>query len=60
MENPQPAVDGGDGMASVKLGTGEKKVVEQMAKRTKSDPSIDPITGADLGSGKAVGGKKKV
>ncbi|WP_028240139.1 manganese catalase family protein [Stutzerimonas azotifigens] len=59
VENPQPAVDGGDGMPSVKLATGEKKVVEQMAKRTKSDPSIDPITGADLGSGKAVGGKKK-
>lgn len=57
VENPEPAVDGGDGMASVKLGSKDEKVVEQMAKRTESDPMADPLTGADLGAGEAL--KKK-
>lgn len=51
---PQPAVDGGDGMASVKLSKDQQKVVQQMAVRTQSDVSVDPLTGADLGSGAAV------
>ena len=46
------AMDGGDGLSSVKLQPGQKEVLKQMATRTKSDPSIDPPTGADLGSGK--------
>jgi Mn-containing catalase len=54
VEAPQPAVDGGDGSASVELSAGQKKVVQQMAVRTQSDISIDPMTGADLGSGEAV------
>lgn len=54
VESPQPAVDGGDGMASVTLPTKEAKVVEQMATRTASDPTVDPVTGADLGSGAAL------
>ncbi|UAW99616.1 manganese catalase family protein [Halopseudomonas nanhaiensis] len=54
VEAPQPAVDGGDGMASVDLGKDQAKVVKQMATRTKSDPTVDPMTGADLGSGGAI------
>ncbi|MFC3607907.1 manganese catalase family protein [Stutzerimonas tarimensis] len=54
VESPQPAVDGGDGMASVTLANKEAKVVQQMAKRTASDPSADPMTGADLGAGGAL------
>ena len=56
VEVPQPAVDGGDGMASVDLSKDQKKVVQQMAVRTQSDVSVDPMTGADLGSGAAVSG----
>lgn len=54
VESPQPAVDGGDGMASVDLSKDQKKVVQQMAVRTQSDVSVDPLTGADLGSGAAL------
>jgi Mn-containing catalase len=51
---PQPAVDGGDGKPSVELSKDQQKVVQQMAVRTQSDVSIDPMTGADLGSGEAI------
>jgi len=54
VETPQPAVDGGDGKASVDLSKAQQKVVQQMAVRTQSDVSVDPLTGADLGSGAAV------
>jgi Mn-containing catalase len=54
VENPQPAVDGGDGMATVKLPQKDADVVTQLAVRTMSDPSVDPLTGADLGSGAAL------
>lgn len=54
VESPQPAVDGGDGRPSVDLSKDQQKVVQQMAVRTQSDVSIDPMTGADLGSGAAV------
>jgi len=51
--NPQPAVDGGDGSAQVILPAKQEEVLMQMAKRTASDPTLDSITGADLGSGAA-------
>ncbi|AZZ46741.1 Mn-containing catalase [Pseudomonadaceae bacterium SI-3] len=54
VEDPQPAVDGGDGKPSVDLSKAQQKVVQQMAVRTQSDVSVDPLTGADLGSGAAV------
>lgn len=44
------AADGGDGSASVKLSKAELEVLESLAERTKSDPSSDPKTGAELGS----------
>ncbi|WP_349568479.1 manganese catalase family protein [Azotobacter salinestris] len=52
VETPQPAVDGGDGMATVTLPDKDVQVWKQMASRTMSNPSADPLTGADLGSGK--------
>ncbi|RMP03407.1 putative Mn-containing catalase [Pseudomonas syringae pv. persicae] len=51
VESPQPAVDGGDGTASVKLDAKDADVLEMMKERTQSDPTANPITGADLGSG---------
>ncbi len=54
-EGPTPALDGGDGTASVKLAREDKKVAEVLAKRTLSDPASDPVTGADLGAGPGAG-----
>ncbi|MBK4737166.1 manganese catalase family protein [Noviherbaspirillum pedocola] len=51
----QMAVDGGSGEGSVKLSTAEAATVEQMALRTKSDPTADPLTGAELKKGKEGG-----
>ena len=51
VEHPHPAVDGGDGTASVALSEVDETVLEAMKLRTASDPTADPITGADLGSG---------
>ena len=55
VENPQPAVDGGDGTASVALSAKDQELLEQLKLRTQSDPDSDPITGADLGSGMVQG-----
>jgi len=44
-----PAVDGGDGMATVNLPPQDLEVVEAMKLRTKSNPEADPLTAADLG-----------
>lgn len=51
--DPQPAVDGGDGLASIILPDEQRKSVEALAARTASDPQIDPITGAEAGSKKS-------
>jgi Mn-containing catalase len=51
-------VDGGDGLATVKLPAKDKKVAAQMAERTMSDPAADPTTGADLGAGPGAGRTK--
>lgn len=55
VESPAPAVDGGDGSASVKLNDEDAATLVMMKERTKSDPESDPVTGADLGSGLAQG-----
>ncbi|MFS2160348.1 manganese catalase family protein [Pseudomonas sp. Pseusp122] len=55
VENPQPAVDGGDGSASVTLSAKDQELLEQMKLRTQSNPDADPVTGADLGSGMVQG-----
>ena len=51
----QAAVDGGDGTASVELSAKEAKVLTTLAARTQSDPTIDPLTGAELGAGPGAG-----
>ncbi|MBZ6391122.1 MAG: manganese catalase family protein [Pantoea dispersa] len=51
--DPQPAVDGGDGLPSVTLSADEQRDIDALAARTASDPLIDPITGAEAGSKKS-------
>lgn len=55
VESPSPAVDGGDGSASVTLSAADAEVLEAMKARTTSEPASNPITGADLGSGLVQG-----
>jgi Mn-containing catalase len=45
------AMDGGSGMPEVSMGENERSALMQMARRTRSDPSINPETGAELGRG---------
>lgn len=45
----QAAVDGGDGLASVKLSRADKALEDKVAARTASDPASNPLTGAELG-----------
>ncbi|RYZ85401.1 MAG: manganese catalase family protein, partial [Proteobacteria bacterium] len=47
-------LDGGTGKASVDLTSKEAKVLEQLAARTRSNPAVNPLTGADLGMKKAA------
>ncbi|MFM0340722.1 manganese catalase family protein [Paraburkholderia fungorum] len=54
VEKPQPAVDGGDGLASVQVSEKEVEVLSAMASRTASATETDPVTGADLGAGQDV------
>jgi Mn-containing catalase len=44
------AVDGKDGQPHVALASNEAAVVKAMSKRTSSDRTRDPVTGAELGS----------
>ncbi|UST76625.1 manganese catalase family protein [Pseudomonas siliginis] len=55
VENPEPAVDGGAGLATVTLPAEDEQVLEAMKTRTASDPLSEPVTGADLGSGYVQG-----
>lgn len=48
--DPQPAVDGGDGNASVDLPPHQKSALDAMILRTRSDPSLNPVTGTDIGA----------
>ena len=41
--------DEGDGVATVELTGDEATILETMAMRTRSDPTNDPLTGAELG-----------
>jgi manganese catalase len=51
----QVAVDGGDGLAIVKLTKKEQTPINAAATRTASHPETDPVTGADLGAGPGSG-----
>ncbi len=45
----QMAVDGGSGLPEVTLSADEADTLEAMRLRTQSDPTYDPMTGAELG-----------
>lgn len=49
------AADGGAGDADVTLTSGEQSALDALAMRTRSDPTLDPVTGADLGAGPGAG-----
>jgi Mn-containing catalase len=51
----QAAVDGGDGLASVKLASKDTEVLGKLVERTQSDLATDPVTGAELGAGPGAG-----
>ena len=51
----QPAVDGGDGSASVGLTEKETALALKLAARTASARDVSPVTGADLGAGPGAG-----
>jgi Mn-containing catalase len=52
IEDPQPAVDGGDGLANVQISEDQGDVLRAMVSRTASAVETDPVTGADLGARK--------
>lgn len=53
VSDPQPAVDGGDGTASVELPPAQQANVDSLSLRTASDPQANPVTGTDLGAAPA-------
>lgn len=59
LEQTMP-IDGGDGLATVKLQSDQRAALDQMMARNQSDPSADPITGADLGAGPGAGRTREV
>jgi Mn-containing catalase len=48
------AVDGGTGLATLMATDAEAQLLSQMALRTQSDPTSNPLTGAELGMGEAA------
>ncbi|EEE00471.1 manganese catalase family protein [Burkholderia multivorans] len=46
----EPAVDGGDGLATGAVDPTQSQALEAMARRLASDPNCDPTTGAELGA----------
>jgi Mn-containing catalase len=46
----QGAVDGGTGQPSIKLSAAEAALQKKVMARTTSNPAVDPVTGAELGS----------
>ena len=52
---PEPAVDGGSGMPEVTLDAMDAATAQQLAERTRSDTTNDPMTGAELGMGSNPG-----
>jgi len=53
----QTAVDGGDGSATVGVTEAEEMLLNQMAARTKSNPTTDPLTGAEIGMRTGIEGQ---
>ena len=59
LEEVLPA-DSGSGHADVGLQPEERSILNAMSERLASDPSQDPLTGADLGAGPGAGKTKPV
>jgi Mn-containing catalase len=59
LEQTMP-IDGGDGLATVQLQSDQRAALDQMMARNQSDPSADPVTGADLGAGPGAGRTREV
>lgn len=59
LEKVMPA-DGGEGGATVDLGTEDRAALRQLATRLASDTSRDPTTGTDLGAGPGAGRTKQL
>ena len=53
------AMDGGTGVPEVTLDDEQRSLLMQMAQRTRSNPSINPETGADLGRGNGQGSGRR-
>jgi Mn-containing catalase len=51
VEQPEPAVDGGDGLTGVRVSKKDIEVLSAMASRTASATDTDPVTSADLVAG---------
>jgi Mn-containing catalase len=51
----QAAVDGGDGTATAQLSKEDEQMLAAAAARTASDPTGDPMTGAEIGAGPGAG-----
>ncbi|MBF8670975.1 manganese catalase family protein [Pseudomonas putida] len=49
VDKPEPAADGGDGLATVELDEASTFAAEAMKLRTVSNPQAQPLTGAELG-----------
>jgi Mn-containing catalase len=47
--------DDGDGTATVKLDKSDMAAAKKLALRTQSDPSMEQVTGADIGAGPGAG-----
>ena len=48
-------VDGGEGLASVSLGSADTAALAKLATRNRSDPGGNPVTGAELKAGPGAG-----
>ncbi|MGF6755820.1 Mn-containing catalase [Paraburkholderia sp. GAS42] len=51
VEMPEPSVDGGDGLANVRVSEKEVEMLSAMTSRTAFATETNPVTGADLGAG---------
>jgi Mn-containing catalase len=54
LEQTMP-IDGREGTATVSLGAEDQAALKQMMLRSQSDPSAEPMTGAELGAGPGAG-----
>ena len=56
---PEPSVDGGDGLANVRVSEKEVEMLSAMTSRTAFATETNPVTGADLGAGQDTAVRSK-